>query len=166
MLEREVAGYRFIDNLICPIVNEIETDAIGKAIQATSGITGVHQHLQQALSLFADRESPDYTNSIKESFCAVEGMAQLILDESVATLGKALKKLKDVGCEIHPALEGAWTKLYGWSNDESGVRHAAVDDLPNPTFADAKYHLVSCSAFVNYLIQKASDGGIKLPDSV
>jgi len=35
-------------------------------------------------------------------------------------------------------------------------------DEPNLTFDDAKYMLVSCSAFVNYLKAKAADAGLKL----
>jgi hypothetical protein len=39
----------------------------------------------------------------------------------------------------------------------SGVRHAICDGSGNiPDFADAKFMLVSCRAFINYLLLKAS----------
>ena len=39
--------------------------------------------------------------------------------------------------------------------DEKGIRHAGIDFVNAPA-EDAKYMLVSCSAFVNYLIEKWS----------
>ncbi|MGQ9708742.1 MAG: AbiJ-NTD4 domain-containing protein, partial [bacterium] len=35
-------------------------------------------------------------------------------------------------------------------------------DEPNLSFEDAKFMLVSCSAFINYLITKAAKAGIKI----
>ncbi len=45
----------------------------------------------------------------------------------------------------------AFNKLYGYTSDKSGIRHnGGVDE--NTTFEEAQYMLVSCSAFLNYLI--------------
>ena len=74
-------------------------------------------------------------------------------------LNKALKKLKEKGLNIHPALEQAWNKLYAYTCDEGGVRHSEKAFESNVTFEEAKYMLVSCCAFVNYLI--AEYGKIK-----
>ena len=41
-------------------------------------------------------------------------------------------------------------KLYGYTSDEGGIRHAMLDE-PNLTSADARYFLLSCTSFVNYL---------------
>ena len=42
--------------------------------------------------------------------------------------------------------------MYGYTSDKSGIRHnSGLDE--NTTFEEAKYMLVSCSAFLNYLIQ-------------
>ena len=43
-------------------------------------------------------------------------------------------------------------KLYGYTSDESGIRHAGRIDGKGTTFAEAKFMLIACSAFVNYLI--------------
>ena len=72
-----------------------------------------------------------------------------------ATLGKAIKKLKDSGVHIHSAMENAFTSLYGYTSDANGIRHGGIDFTAAPS-EDAKYMLVSCSAFVNYLIEKWS----------
>jgi len=72
-----------------------------------------------------------------------------------ATLGKAIKKLKDSGVHIHSAMESAFSSLYGYTSDENGIRHGGID-FTNAPAEDAKFMLVSCSAFVNYLIEKQS----------
>lgn len=41
-------------------------------------------------------------------------------------------------------------KLYAYTSDEGGIRHAMLDE-PNLTAADARYFLLSCTSFVNYL---------------
>ena len=70
-------------------------------------------------------------------------------------MGKTLKKLKDRGVYIHPAMESAFSSLYGYTSDENGIRHGGAD-FNNAPAEDAKYMLISCSAFVNYLIEKWS----------
>lgn len=60
---------------------------------------------------------------------------------------------------MHPALKGSFEKLYGYTSDAEGIRHALLDE-PNLDFEDAKFMLVSCSAFVNYLKAKAAKAGI------
>jgi len=117
--------------------------------------------LKRALDLFADRESPDYRNSIKESILAVEAICQLITDNPKATLGDALKEIaKKTKVDLHGALKDAFGSLYGYTSDAEGIRHALLDE-PNLCFEDAKFMLVSCSAFINYLIAKSSKAGIQ-----
>ena len=45
--------------------------------------------------------------------------------------------------------------MYGYASDEDGIRHGGIDFKGAPA-EDAKYMLISCSAFVNYLIEKWS----------
>ena len=82
--------------------------------------------------------------------CIITGMTG-----ANATLGAALKKLKDSGVIIHGALEKAFSSLYGYTSDEEGIRHGGIDFSKAPE-EDARYMLVSCSAFVNYLKDKYS----------
>ena len=49
----------------------------------------------------------------------------------------------------------AFKDLYGYASDENGIRHGGID-FKNVPPEDAKFMLVSCSAFVNYLIEKWS----------
>lgn len=153
ILEQEKAGYRIINAEIAPITNEVEINTIEQAADTT--FESVNQHVQKALKLYADIKAPDYENSIKESISAVEAMCCIItgMSGANATLGKALKKLKDHGIHIHSAMEGAFLSLYGYTSDEDGIRHGGIDFKSAPD-EDAKYMLISCSAFVNYLIEK------------
>jgi len=163
-MEDEMSAYRFIDDQIGEMTSQEEIASIEEAIANTSGIPQVREHLREALSKLTDRKNPDYRNSIKESISAVEAICKVIAGDPKATLGQALKRLKDNGVALHTALEGAWSKLYGYTSDEGGIRHA-LSDLPQTTFADAKYMLVSCSAFVNYLLELAREAGIPLERS-
>jgi hypothetical protein len=111
------------------------------------------------VDLFSDRKSPDYRNSVKESISAVEAICKIITGDEKATLGQALKKLEDKGLHLHAALRNAFSSLYGYTNDAEGIRHALLEE-PTLDFDDAKFMLVSCSAFVNYLAAEAAKAGI------
>lgn len=153
ILEDEVSAYRIVEKQVVPVTNESELATIEEAM--AQPYDSVQKHISKALSLFADRKDPDYENSIKESISAVEAMCCIItgLTGGQATLGAALKKLKDHGVHIHGAMESAFSSLYGYTSNENGIRHGGVD-FRNVPAEDAKYMLVSCSAFVNYLIEK------------
>ena len=155
ILEGEASAYRILNNLVIPITNKSELETIEEA--KSIPYESVHTHITKALSLYADRKVPDYENSIKESISAVEAMCCIItgLTGAQATLGAAIKKLKDNGVHIHKAMESAFSALYGYTSDEDGIRHGGID-FKNAPAEDAKYMLISCSAFVNYLMEKWS----------
>ena len=160
-LEREMAGYRFVAGELAPMTNEQEIAAIESALADTSQLTVVQSHLQSALSKLSHRTNPDFRNSIKESISAGEALCRVITGDDRATLGQALKRLTDRGLKFHPALEKAWGSLYGYTSDEDGIRHAMLEES-TLTLADAKYFLVSCSAFITYLIELARNAGLPL----
>ena len=155
ILEEETSGYRILDKRVIPITNQAELGTIREAY--STKYNSVNTHISKALALYSDRKTPDYENSIKESISAVEAICCIItgMTGAQATLGKAIKKLKDSGIHIHSAMENAFTSLYGYTSDENGIRHGGIDFTAAPS-EDAKYMLVSCSAFVNYLIEKWS----------
>lgn len=160
VLEREISAYRFVGGKITQITSEEEIGEIEEALEAGKSLKSVRTHLKTALDLLANRKSPDYRNSIKESISAVEAICRLISGKDKAKLGEALKEIEKA-VEIHPALKVAFSKLYGYSSDAEGIRHALSEES-NLDFEDAKFMLVSCSAFINYLVSKSSKAGIKL----
>ena len=156
-LKREYIGYRFVDGQLTPITDDIEIEAINQAINIK--YEPVRIHLSKANKLMADRNAPDYENSIKESISAVEALCEILTEikGKEATLGKMLKLLDDRGIEIHSGLKSAFNVLYGYTSDANGIRHAGNIGGPASTFEEAKYMLVSCSAFINYLIGVSAD---------
>ena len=155
LFEQEKSGYRVVNCAVEPITNRQEIEII--EVASNSLYRSVNEHLQKALELYGDRKNPDYENSIKESISAVEAMCCIItgMSGTQATLGNSLKKLEEKGVHIHRAVKNAFSSLYGYASDESGIRHGSID-FTNAPAEDAKYMLVSCSAFVNYLIEKWS----------
>lgn len=156
-LESCLVGYRMIENKITPIDSAVETSAIVDALESIGSFEGARHHLNRAIELLADRQSPDYPNSIKESISAVESVCRKVTGEG--TLGAALKKLATAGVTIHPALESAWSKMYGWTSDADGIRHGGIDaaEADQPL---ARYMLVTCAAFVSYVIESARKAGL------
>ena len=78
-----------------------------------------------------------------------------------ATLPDCIKIIKRRD-GLHPAFEKALVKLYGYTSDEGGIRHALTDESVDPAFSDAKFMLVACAAFVNFLWTKAAGLGIEI----
>lgn len=148
MLERELSAFRFVSGHLTDITDAQELSMLDDALK-DSKFAGVTAHLQRGLELYVDRENPDYRNSIKESISAVESMARIVAENPKATLGDALKAIEKRGT-LHSALKDGFTKLYGYTSDEGGIRHAMLDE-PNLSAADARYFLLSCTSFVNYL---------------
>lgn len=154
VLEQEFSAYRFIDLKFVRISSKTEIDTINNSLKGTEEISdGSYKHLKTAINFLSDRENPSYRNSIKESISAVESIARSLTGEK--TLGKALAQLEQKGLQINSQLKEAFNKLYAYTNSpDNGVRHAIMEEVKEPDFEDAKYMLVSCSAFINYLIGK------------
>jgi hypothetical protein len=162
VLERDVSAYRLIDKHIARITNPTEVEAIEDARQITAelSLAGATAHLDAALMMLSDRTSPDYRNSIKESISAVESVAKQIAGDTSADLGRAIMALERK-TPLHGALKAGFLSLYGFTSDSSGIRHALMDS-PTVDFTDAKYMLVTCSAFVSFLATRARESGIPL----
>jgi len=160
IFERELSGYRFVSGILTRISSKEEISEISEAIEKSSvkNLFGASEHLKTALDLLGKKPNPDYRNSIKESISAVESVVKQITKSQSAGLSGALKKLSEYS-EIHGALKSAFEKLYGYTSDESGIRHAILD-ATNIGYDEAKFMIVSCSAFVNYLILKADKAGL------
>lgn len=154
-LERENSPYRFVDGALAEITSELDINAVENAIADSDQFGNVNKHLKCALAFLSNRERPDYRNSIKESISAVESICRIVTNDPKATLGSAVNKLGNF-IEVHPAQKKAFSSLYGYTNDHSGIRHALLEDGKDVSKADAKYMLVSCSAFIGFIIEAMS----------
>lgn len=159
-LKRENSGYRIINRLITPITNEVEIASIKEALSMPTKLKPVTIQLEDSIKKLSERNNPDYRGSIKESISAVESLCNIITGNKKDALSKALKTIENESkISIHSSMKNGFIKLYGWTSDDQGIRHALMDE-PKLTFNEAKYMLVSCSAFVNYLVIKANNAGI------
>jgi hypothetical protein len=146
VLEKECSAYRFVGKQITQLTSKEEIESIEEAIEESNDL--VASHLVRSLELLSDRKSPDYRNSIKESISAVESLVQKTVGKK-GTLGQLIEKIEE-HFELHPAIKESFKKLYGYTSDKDGIRHAMLDE-PSLDFEDAKFMLVTCSAFINYV---------------
>jgi hypothetical protein len=149
-LKIEMSAYRLVDGFIVQITSEEEIVAIEDALLNSLKWNPINTHLKTALEYFANRENPDYRNSVKESISAVESFCKIIVENHNTTLTPALKIIEEK-YKIHRALKSAFNNLYGYTSDAGGIRHSLLEDDIIVTMEDAKFMLVSCSAFINYL---------------
>lgn len=152
VLESERSGYRMLGRRIVPITNEAELLSLEQSAHAPDSFSGVRLHICKAIEHLSNKPEPDYANTAKEAVSAAESAARRAAGLETGTLDDALKVLKK-RTSIHPALLKGWSNLYGFAGDEGGIRHASNSDAIKVDFALAKYMLVSCSAFSNYLIE-------------
>lgn len=156
VLERELSGYRFIDNVLTPISSPVEVAAIENAISdlEVDGHTGARQHLLTALELLGMKPTPDYRNSIKESISSIEAIVNRIAGTAGNGVANALDRISEK-YPIHGALKSSLKSLYGYTSDESGIRHSLLEEV-NVGYEEAAFMLVACSAFASFLLAKTA----------
>ena len=148
--ERLNYGYRIINNFVTPITAKEEIESIEEAIDNAKN--NIKEHLYRALLHLVEKENPDYRNSIKESISAVGALCREMTGEN--DFGKALFVLEKKQGKLHPQLKAAFDNLYNYVNEkQSGIRHELMDESGTyvPTYHEAKFMLVTCSAFINYI---------------
>jgi len=149
IFKQEKASYDIIGDRICPPLGDEEMKKeVGKTLNIPNKYKSVSGHFSKALELFSKRPEADYENSIKESISAVDLLVQIILGKE-GTLGKLVDSL-----DIHPALKRAFSNLYGWTSDDAGIRHPKSKEPLSCDEPEARYMLVTCSAFINYVTAK------------
>lgn len=153
------AAYAIFDgDTIVPIASEAEAKNLRQAFVdlAATEFGGARAQLRNAGEKLT---AGDFSGSVRDSIHAVEAVARL-LEPSANTLDPALAKLKKK-VAVHPALAQGFGKLYGYTSDQQGIRHALVDG-PGAAVdeSDALYMLGACAAFVSYLINKARNAGL------
>jgi AbiJ N-terminal domain 4 len=141
VLERERSAYRFVGATITPIIAQVEIESLERSIESTELFSGAAKHIETAISLYSDRRNPDYRNAIKESISSVESAVKVIAKSESASLGDALK-LVDIAHPMHSAFKAALLKLYGYTSDEKGIRHALLDETTLEE-VDARFMLVA-----------------------
>ena len=137
---------------IYPAATREEGEAI---LQATTelgaaGLAGAVNHLRKAADCIHQGDPP---GAVRESIHAVESTARSF-DPKAKTLDPALRSLEAAG-GLYPALKQAFSKLYGFTSDEQGIRHALIDSPQADIGQDeAVFMLGACASFSSYLARK------------
>jgi hypothetical protein len=145
---RTLADYRVIEGHIVRISAAAEVEAVTEAATVETVLGAARHHIERATAALSNRTNPDYVNVIRDSIHAAESFARHLTGKN--TLGAAIDELKRTHSDLHPALIAGWKSLYGWSSDDAGIRHGGAL-VADPSFALARWLLVSCSAFLTYL---------------
>lgn len=157
-LEMHMSVYKFVNTEIFEITSEDEIKEIETAVN--SPLKEVNIQLKNALHHLSDREKPDYRNSINESISAVECICRKITGQG--DLAKSIAHLEEKGIKLNARLKTGMSNLYQYTNDKNGIRHSLMDMSEEVNMEEARFMLITCSAFVNYLLEKANKLGIKL----
>ena len=142
---------------ILPAVTQAEGNSVVESLGALrkAGLHSSAAHLREA-SMCINRG--DWAASVWESISAVESVARLLDPKASKTLGPALASLERRRT-LHPALKSAFSQLYGYTNQEQGIRHALLDEAKAPVGLDeAVFMLGACAAFASYLWRKHAAG--------
>jgi hypothetical protein len=154
VLEEEGCAYRFIARELAPVTNPTEMTEVQSA--AECAIAPVAEHIREALGCLPPNPNSSPRNSVKESISAVEAAFKHLVGQPTATLGEGLKLFEKKFGPLHASIRRGLDHLYAYTNGPDGIRHALVDDAAEVTIDDARFMVVTCSAFVNYLIALAS----------
>lgn len=152
VLEQENSGYRVVSGRVTPITDSFERSEVEEALARMSQAS--REHLDSALAMLGKnpKSEENYRAAAKEAISAVESVVREKTGEK--SLGTALKKIKK-GSVANPTFIQAMEKLYGYTNSpDSGIRHSLLGEFTSIDFSDAKYFVVVCAAFVNFIYSK------------
>ena len=138
---------------ILPAATECEGVSTLAAIRQlrSDGLSGAVTHLGRASERI---NQGDWAGAIRESIHAVESVARNLDSGHSNTLEPALQALAKQG-GLHPALKSAFSKLYGYTSNEQGIRHALLEGTEaKPGLDEAVFMLGACAAFASYLSRK------------
>jgi len=154
VLEEENLAYRIVDGIVTPLIDKEQIKEIEKALNPPDKFAPVREHIKNALKHLSDKKEPDYEGSIRESVHAVESLAKIITGKD-----KSLSGLIQSLTETHYNLREGFKELYNWSS--KNLRHGKSGKELPAGFEEVIYMMVTCSAFVNYVIAKYGEGEIK-----
>ena len=154
--EQHKAAWRFIRGELCPVSGPEEIESLEnahEAVESSDKLEGCRTHYRQALSCFA---GSDYANTGKEAISALESLAQVATGRN-KTLGQLTDDLVSLA-GLHVTHGAMISKLYVLTSD-AGYRHALKEGQTPPTEAEARFILVTVSAYLNLCIPALRESG-------
>ena len=162
LFKNHVAAYQLdTSGFDCQFVPS-SSEEQGYAIQQALGtlregkMEGATAHLRDAAGHINARR---FAASIRDSIHAVESVARVLSPKDSGTLKPALDALERAGVLKHPALKSAFMKLYGYTSDEEGIRHALLESgTADVGLEEALFMFGACASFASYLTEKHRQG--------
>ena len=164
ILEDGLCAYTLVKDgpTIIPVAIPEQRESIEESFQvlASGPFDGARTHLRESATCI---NTGDYAGSVRESIHAVESVARRLDEKAKKSLSPALEALSRKGVEIHGAFKSGIENLYGYTSDESGIRHSLIEDKgAKVDVEDATFMFGACASFAAYLVSKARKAG--LPD--
>ena len=151
------AAYRLDGNLnFIPLSSEAQGKAVKDAVESLDqgGMEPAVHHLREAA---AHINSQQYADAVTDSIHAVESVARTV-DPTASTLRQALTALQKKNLLRNRQLKSALEKLYDYTNDEQGVRHALISRSEADVGLDeAVFMFGACASFAAYLTAKSAE---------
>ncbi|WP_139315231.1 hypothetical protein [Mongoliimonas terrestris] len=157
ILEEGRAGFRvFGGDTLMPAVSEHEAVAIVNALNDARELPrqGAFAHLTAASVALSEGK---HALCVRESISAVEATVRSLTGKK--SLSDALVELQK-RVHIHSQMKSAIDKLYGYTNQEEGIRHPLLEgDEANVDEADAVFMFGACASLVSFIESKARVAG-------
>ena len=157
ILESKGCAYRFVAERLVPLTNSTEATEVVRG--AESAIPDVSAHIREAAKLLPPNAGANPRNSIRESIAAVAAALRHLNGNPAASLSEGLAVFEGKHGPFHPSRRQGLAMLYAYTTDESGACHALIDESGGVTGDDARFMLVTCSAFTNYLVMLSANAG-------
>ena len=153
------AGCRLVDGQFARGLSREEAEEIEMSFSGP--FPEARTHMKNAVAAYANRERPDYAHVVKESVSAVESLVKELTGKEevrsgLSQLAKDGILPQDRGPKGDPYLVQALDGYWGYANKTS--RHGLKSGESPPDPDTARFLLVTCAAFVNYITARTDNG--------
>ncbi len=164
VLKEYQCAYTVVDgDTIVPVALPEQRESMKRAFDTlkSGSFKGAREHLRKSAK---NLNAGDYADSVRNSIHAVESAARRLDAAAAKSLKPALDALARNGVNLHPAFKRAIEKLYGYTSDEDGIRHALLEKEAKVDVEDATFMFGACSSFAAYLVNKARKAGLPIQE--
>jgi hypothetical protein len=145
-------AYRVFGNppTLIPVSSKEDANTILQSLKTLSEANqkGASAHLKNAA---VHLNAGDFSDSVRESINAVESTVRKVTGKDKATLTDALILIENA-THLHKSLKSAFGKLYGYTSDEKGIRHASINGDEMVDEHLALFMFSTCASFCAYLV--------------
>lgn len=137
-----------------PLTSGVELAEVNRSLDSPS--SAVAEHITNALQHLPPARDVDTRQAVQQAILALEAAARFATGNPKLILSQAMPAFEEKFGKLQPAWRIALEKLYGFAGDEPGIRHALIEGAGPVSIDDARFMVVVCSAFANYLVARAA----------